>query len=87
LVLANWTNNNAESTNHVLKTMCDWKKINLVALVSSLHLHINAQYLELERAVYGQEGLKLAPAYTSLGKRGDDWLRMSSGAKQNVMRQ
>ena len=39
LIDDNWTNNNCESINHVLKQLMDWKSQSLTTLMSLIHSH------------------------------------------------
>lgn len=43
-----WTNNNCESMNHVLKILTDWKQKNLLDLVDVIYEHVCAQYKDIE---------------------------------------
>ena len=48
----NWTNNNAESVNHILKLDLDWKPRNLYDLTNKLYETVPSQYVDLQRALY-----------------------------------
>lgn len=51
-----WTNNNCESINHVLKMKLDWKPARLTDLVEHLREQVRHQYRELQRAL-GSQGI------------------------------
>ena len=46
-----WTNNNAESLNHVQKHAISWKSQKLVQLVNTLHGVVQARFREAKRAL------------------------------------
>ena len=56
----NWTNNNCESANHILKLEVDWKPQPLVELVERFYSLIHAEYKDLQRATVGAGNFKLA---------------------------
>ncbi|KAK7108117.1 hypothetical protein V1264_015910 [Littorina saxatilis] len=58
-----WTNNNAESANHVLKHAVQWKSQKLVDLVQVIHGVITQQFNEVKRAMYGYGDYDLADEY------------------------
>jgi len=49
-----WTNNNAESYNHVLKTKTNWKSLKRVSdLIDNIHGLVKVQLKDLRRALHG----------------------------------
>ena len=58
-VSSSWTNNNAESLNHVFKQLIDWKPQPLPVLCNLLSNHILAQFKDLERAMVGMGKFRL----------------------------
>ena len=49
-----WTNNNAESYNHVLKTKTSWKSLKRVSdLIDHIHGLVKVQLKDLRRALHG----------------------------------
>jgi len=58
-----WTNNNAESLNHVLKQLIDWKPKPLPTLINLISKHIDSQFRDLERAMIGMGKFELASDY------------------------
>ena len=58
-----WTNNNAESLNHVLKQICEWKSKPIHKLVEALILVIKSQYKDVERALIGRGPFRLAKGF------------------------
>jgi len=56
-----WTNNNAESYNHVLKTKTSWKQKNTVnALISAVADLVQLQTKDLQRALRGDGNFLLS---------------------------
>ncbi|GFO08150.1 hypothetical protein PoB_003465500 [Plakobranchus ocellatus] len=54
-----WTNNLAESLNHVLKQTTNWRNLNLPALVEALNDLVHGQSKEIERSLIGRGDLML----------------------------
>ena len=50
--VTNWTNNNCESINHILKISTDWRPRKLPDLVDRLHTSVTLQMLDLRRSLY-----------------------------------
>ena len=59
----NWTNNNAESVNHILKLDLDWKPRNLYELTNKLYETVKSQYVDIQRALYGRGNYVLFEQY------------------------
>ena len=62
----NWTNNNAESMNHVLKQLTDWKPKPVHELVDTLIGHIKGQYKDVERAMIGKGPFTLDKKFNNI---------------------
>ena len=60
-----WTNNNAESLNHVLKQLVNWKPQPLHQLVTIISKHRSAQYADIERAFIGRGDYRLTSKFKS----------------------
>ena len=60
MVTENWTNNNCESVNHVLKQAIDWRSKSLTELVGILHDLASGQFKELRSAMLGTGEYRLA---------------------------
>ena len=48
-----WSNNNAESANHMLKSHNEWKMLNLVSLIQKLGEILTMQDRDVQRAMFG----------------------------------
>ena len=49
-----WTNNNSESLNHVLKMKIDWHPQTIPKLIDSIHSVVKGHYTDVERAFIGR---------------------------------
>lgn len=63
--LINWTNNNCESINHVLKHAMDWKSQQLTTLVLKLYEVVRSQYQDLRKAIAGTGDLALTSHFST----------------------
>ena len=58
-----WKNNNADSGNHIMKLVIDWKPQNFLDLVISLQELVQQQQMEVESALAGQGVFTLTETY------------------------
>ena len=63
-----WTNNNAETLNHVLKQLIDWKLKPLPTFINLISKNIDSQFKDLERTMIGRGKFELATLSTLLAK-------------------
>ena len=63
-VQPNWTSNNCESANHILKSATQWRQKSMPDLILQMHSIITAEQEEVSRAVRGTGNYKL-PAFFS----------------------
>ena len=73
-----WTNNSAESINHVLKQFTQWKPQQLLDLIDKLRQLVSGQFVEADRAIVGRGDLVLAPSYNKHRLTVDVWSTMST---------
>ena len=78
----NWTNNNAESVNHILKLQIDWRSRTVPQLVDLLEDKVRAQFTDLERAIIGQGNFELAPDFLCFRKSRGDWLNLKDDVRK-----
>lgn len=78
----NWTNNNSESLNHLLKVLIDWKSKPLLELVKKVEHYINAHFKDLKRAIVGLGQYKLAKSHLELLK--SVWASKSENERQKI---
>lgn len=62
-VSTKWTNNNAESINHVLKVVANWKQMKVIDLINSIHERVTVQLTDLRRALHGDGNYKLVESF------------------------
>ena len=63
VVSYNWTNNNSESLNHVIKQAIGWKPQSVSDLVHKLYELVQGQYRDLENALIGRGNFRLSEDY------------------------
>ena len=81
-VQRNWTNNNSESVNHILKSVINWKALPLPSLIEALRSVIITQEKDIERALLGMGNFKLSPNMLQYRVATTDWAVMNDAAKQ-----
>ena len=79
-----WTNNNCESMNHVLKIQVDWKPKRVTDLIDHLQSVVHQQYLELQRSLAGLGDLQLTPGFNRHLTTQLRWNAMSTDVKQRA---
>ena len=55
----NWTNNNCESLNHIMKLDAKWKPGNTPQMISLLHEMVSLHFKDFRRALYGSGNYRL----------------------------
>jgi len=58
-----WTSNNSESANHILKSAASWKLNNLPKFISSWQSIVHSEFKERERAIRDMGNYKLDPSF------------------------
>lgn len=59
----NWTNNNSESGNHILKMAINWRPKPLIDLINAIHEVVKGQYIDLQRAMIDRGNFNLCAEY------------------------
>ena len=81
---SNWTNNNCESLNHIMKLDAKWKKGStreLIALISEI---ISLQFRDFRRSLYGSGNYRLVFVQKKrFGIAKDVWVKMSEDQKSS----
>ena len=77
-----WTNNNAESLNHVLKKETNWRPQKLDELVEILKKQVKNQYHNQKKAIVGMGDFRLAPEFRSHGISLQTWTSKSKNAQE-----
>lgn len=81
----NWTNNNCESINHILKLCTNWKLLKVPELIKKLHNIVKLQEADVRKAVHGQGNYELSPLATTFRVPHSVWMTMTSEAKEAAM--
>jgi len=61
-VSKHWTNNNAESVNHLLKLKADWRQLPIASIVDNIHDMVKLSFVDLRSSLCGQGNFVLIPA-------------------------
>lgn len=62
-VVPHWTNNNAESINHILKVKAGWRQLPVNTVIDNVHDIVRVQTLDLRAALTGRGNFALASAF------------------------
>ena len=81
----NWTNNNMESMNHVLKTVVDWKPRPLPELIFKICDKVSLQQKEFRRALVGMGNYMLHEEHEHYRVSDGNWKAMTSGQKHKLV--
>jgi len=82
--LSQWTNNNCEAMNHVIKQFTQWRPQQLPELLDKLKLLSIAQHVEADRALIGRGDLQLLPAYAQHRTTLSQWSSLSAEQQQKL---
>ena len=74
---SNWTNNNCESANHVLKMSTDWKQNNIPDFIKIIHKVVKSDQDEICRAIRGTGNFSLSDNFLQHQVEIDRWSSMS----------
>ncbi|KAG1662454.1 Protein ARV1 [Nymphon striatum] len=81
-----WTNNNAESMNNLLKIGTNHKVEDMTDLIDIIYRIVRSQYKDCEKAIVGVGNYKLAPAFSSHEISVDIWCQKSDNERQNILK-
>ena len=79
-----FTNNNAESINHVLKKATGWTRQRLPELIKTVEAVVRAQETEERRALFGVGEYKLATSYQQYAVSRERWKSLSVQQRQRA---
>jgi len=65
-VMRHWTNNNAESVNHLLKLKAYWRQLPIPTIVDNIYDMVKLSFVNLRSALSGQGNYILIPAMSRL---------------------
>ena len=74
-ITSDWTNNNTESMNHILKQTTDWNKKPLPELISSLENDVVCQFKELRSTLIGTGELRLVETHEQFRISKTEWCK------------
>ncbi|XP_053375386.1 uncharacterized protein LOC128547267 isoform X2 [Mercenaria mercenaria] len=74
----NWTNNNSESANHILKSAIKWKAQELPKFIETLYDIVKGEQIERIRAMRNKGNYQLHSTYMHHAVDIDHWTRMTS---------
>ena len=79
----NWTNNNAESLNHIMKLDAKWKPGKTVEMIENLYGITELHFKDFRRALYGGGNYRLAnkSLKTRFGVSKDEWCILSESER------
>ena len=86
LIHEDWTNNNCESINHVLKQLIDWRAKSLTVLVKTVQEHVVGQFGELRSAMVGSGNYRLADNFTHFFVSKTEWVEKSVEQRNRLYR-
>lgn len=81
----NWTNNNTESQNNVLKHQTEWKLLKLPQLIHELHTLTSTQYKHLARAITQTGDLLLSKDYRKCAIDPQQWAIKTQEQKDKLV--
>lgn len=86
MISKNWTNNNCESINHVLKQAVGWKPHPLPDLVEVLRDLVNGQFRKLRGALLQSGDYRLSQTHKRFELTKTDWIKLTPDQKTNHFR-
>ena len=82
-VSLNWTNNNCESINNILKLSTNWKLLKLPDLIEKLYSIVKLQYADMRRALHGHGNFELIPKLNYFVLPHNVWCQKSESEKNS----
>ena len=82
----NWTSNNSESANHVLKSAVSWKARDMPKFIEMLYDIVNGEEVERGRAIRDMGNLKLSAVFQQHGTDIDHWSSISQEQRDKRMK-
>ncbi|PIK40714.1 hypothetical protein BSL78_22437 [Apostichopus japonicus] len=81
-----WTNNNAESGNHILKSAVNWKPQPTDQLVQTLYEIVSATYKDVKRALIGHGNYQVADSYNAYAIPYFKWTELTEEKKEKAIK-
>ena len=79
-VMSRWSNNNAESINHVLKLKADWRQLPISGIIENVYDMVKLQYIDLKAALTGKGNFTLVPTMSRHVVPNHVWSTVSAGS-------
>ena len=86
IISTNWTNNNSESINHVLKQTVNWESKNLPEFVRLVRRVVAGQFQELRSALLSSGKYRLAVSHRHFEVSKSTWIDMTEQQRTNLYR-
>lgn len=81
-----WTSNNVESINHVLKNINQWHQHKLPHLIRNIKAAVSTQYVDAEKAMYGEGDYSLKPHLRARFSRDyDTWTSLDAKKRSKLL--
>jgi hypothetical protein len=80
-VQRNWTNNNAESMNHVLKMKADWRQLPVQSVIDNCYDVVRLRFIDLRSALTGRGSYTVVPALQRHVVPNREWSALSAEQK------
>lgn len=77
----NWTNNNCESLNNILKLSTNWKVLKLPDLIEKMYAIVKLQYADMRRALHGHGNYQVIPQLKSFVLSNTAWCQKNEAEK------
>ena len=85
-VPVNWTNNNSESANHILKSAISWKARDMPKYIEMFYEIVNGEQIERGRAIRDKGNFKLSNAFRHHLIDIDHWSNISDEQRERRMK-
>jgi len=80
----NWTNNNCESINNIVKLSTGWKILKIPDLIEQLYNIVRLQYADIRRAIHGQGNHEVVQALRKHVISQMTWSQKSDAEKDDL---
>ena len=84
-VQPNWTSNNCESANHILKSATQWKQKSMPDFILKMHEIISAEHEEVSRAMRGTGNYKLHEQFQHHRIDIDTWVDLDEEKREMLL--
>jgi len=81
-----WTNNNAESANHVIKSYQAWKVAPLPTLIQNFHELVETQMSDVRRSLVGEGNFETSTSFEKFNVSRNTWLVLTEEEKSTILK-